>query len=270
MLRRPFALFGTLLAGVVIGGAAVAGVDCSRGGHRGGATPGPTSAAFASPGLSLTSNTDAPALASPADFSALYARVRPSIVEIDVVAQGRRRQIQGQGSGIVLDKAGHILTNNHVVANSSSITVLFEDGNTANATVLGTDEANDLAVVHTDADAGELHPAALGDSSKLRIGNLVAAVGNPFGLDGTFSTGVISGLDRTFDPGDGASSEEGMLQTDASINEGSSGGALVNMRGDVVGVTSALENPYASTFAGVGYAVPINIAKQELSRLEGR
>ena len=169
----------------------------------------------------------------------------------------------------MLDTSGDVLTNNHVVSGATSITILFADGNTAQASVLGTDATNDLAVVHTDADAGELHPAKLGSSSALKIGNMVVAVGNPFGLDGSFSTGVISGLDRTFDPGTGEASEQGMLQTDASINEGSSGGALFNLQGEVVGVTSALENPDSSTFAGVGYAVPIDIAKQELAHLEG-
>jgi putative serine protease PepD len=178
--------------------------------------------------------------------------------------------VQGQGSGIVLDASGDILTNDHVVDGATTVTVVFQDGKTASATVLGTDRTNDLAIVKTDAPSDELHPAALGDSSSLRIGSVVAAVGNPFGLDGSLSTGVISGLDRNFDDGSGSVAQRGLLQTDAAINEGSSGGALFNVNGEVVGVTAALENPDATTFAGVGYAVPINIAKQELTQLEMR
>ena len=267
-MNGRLAFIATLCAGVLLGGAAVAGVDCSRGS---GTATVPRAAATASATGADTGAIHSTAGASAVDFSALYEQVRPSIVEIDTSSTGRRRrQVQGQGSGIVLDASGDILTNDHVVDGATTVTVVFQDGKTASATVLGTDRTNDLATVKTDAPSDELHPATLGDSSSLRIGSVVAAVGNPFGLDGSLSTGVISGLDRNFDDGSGSVAQRGLLQTDAAINEGSSGGALFNVNGEVVGVTAALENPDATTFAGVGYAVPINIAKQELTQLEMR
>lgn len=206
------------------------------------------------------------------DFAAVYAAVRPSIVEIDTAGQGGRRrprQVQGQGSGVVLDLKGHILTNEHVVTGAQTITVTFADDSTASATVVGTDAADDLAVITTSATQSELHPATLGDSGALKVGDLVAAVGNPFGLKGSLSTGVISGLDRTFTDASGQTGQQGLLQVDAAVNEGSSGGGLFDMRGELVGITSALENPDTSTFAGVGYAVPIDIVKQVMQQLLG-
>jgi putative serine protease PepD len=199
------------------------------------------------------------------DFAALYAAVRPAIVEIDVSGQGGRRrfqQIQGTGSGVVLDLSGHILTNAHVVNGAQTITVTFADDSTASATVVGTDTADDLAVIATNARQSELHPVTLGDSAGLRVGDPVAAVGNPFGLSGSLSTGVISGLDRTLGASSGQPDQQGLLQIDAAVNEGSSGGGLFDTRGQLIGITSALQNPDATTFAGVAYAVPINVAKR--------
>jgi S1-C subfamily serine protease len=199
------------------------------------------------------------------DFAALYAAVRPAIVEIDVSGQGGRRrfqQIQGTGSGVVLDLSGHILTNAHVVNGAQTITVTFADDSTASATVVGADTADDLAVIATNARQSELHPVTLGDSAGLRVGDPVAAVGNPFGLNGSLSTGVISGLDRTLGASSGQPDQQGLLQIDAAVNEGSSGGGLFDTRGQLIGITSALQNPDATTFAGVAYAVPINIAKR--------
>jgi S1-C subfamily serine protease len=164
---------------------------------------------------------------------------------------------------------GHILTNEHVVTGAQTITVTFADDSTASATVVGTDAADDLAVIITSATQSELHPATLGDSGALKVGDLVAAVGNPFGLKGSLSTGVISGLDRTFTDASGQTGQQGLLQVDAAVNEGSSGGGLFDMRGELVGITSALENPDTSTFAGVGYAVPIDIVKQVMQQLLG-
>ena len=169
----------------------------------------------------------------------------------------------------MLDTNGDILTNNHVINGSQTIEIIFADGTTATANVIGTDAADDLAIVKTDADASELHPATVGDSGAVKIGNVVAAIGNPFGLDGSFSTGVVSGLDRTLSAGGGQSNQQGLMQTDAAVNEGSSGGGLFNMRGELIAINSALENPDASTFAGVAYAVPINSAKPLIRRVSG-
>jgi putative serine protease PepD len=251
---------------------AVAGVHYFRGTSSQG-TNAPTKTALNTGTQQISDSTLAAAPAGAANnFAALYAAVRPTIVEIDITGQsGRRRsqQTQGQGSGVVLDLKGHILTNEHVVTGAQTITVTFADDSTASATVVGTDPADDLAVITTNATPSELHPATLGDSGGLKVGDLVAAVGNPFGLKGSLSTGVISGLDRTLGGGSGQTGQLGLLQTDAAVNEGSSGGGLFDVRGELIGITSALENPDTSTFAGVGYAVPINTAKQVMQQVLG-
>ena len=206
------------------------------------------------------------------DFSALYDTVRPSIVEITTSSQqsGRRQQAGGLGSGIVLDTAGDILTNNHVVSGFTTATVTFADGATGQAQVMGTDPNDDVAVIKVQADASELHAAKLGDSSQVKVGNVVVAIGNPFGLDGTLTTGVISGLDRTLSSSGNQKPLSGLLQTDAAVNPGNSGGALFNLQGEVIGINTAIENPSGvDTFAGVAYAVPINTAKNELTQLQG-
>jgi putative serine protease PepD len=250
----------------------VAGIHHARGASSQ-RTNAPTTTALNAGTQQISESTLAAAPSGAAnDFAAVYAAVRPAIVEIDVSGQGGRRrprQVQGQGSGVVLDLKGHILTNQHVVAGAQTITVTFADESTASATVVGTDPADDLAVIATNANQSELHPATLGDSGALRVGDLVAAVGNPFGLKGSLSTGVISGLDRMLSDGSGQTGQQGLLQTDAAVNEGSSGGGLFDTRGELIGITSALENPDTSTFAGVGYAVPINTAKGVLQQLLG-
>lgn len=204
------------------------------------------------------------------DFSALYETLRPSIVEITTGADqaGRSRQAGGLGSGIVLDNNGNILTNNHVVSGFTTATVTFSDGSSGQAQVVGTDPSDDIAVIKVQVDAAELHAAKLGDSSQVKVGNVVLAIGNPFGLDGTLTTGVIGGVDRTLSSGTDQRPLSGLLQTDAAVNPGNSGGALFNVQGDVIGINTAIENPSgADTFAGVAYAIPINTATHELPQL---
>jgi len=184
---------------------------------------------------------------------------------IDFVTGDTDELTQGGGTG---GAKSLLLAGTAVVDGAEKISVRLSDGRDFTAKLVGADPTTDVALLKIDG-ARNLSSVSFGDDRKLQVGDWIVAVGNPFGLDGSFSTGVISGLDRTFDPGTGEASEQGMLQTDASINEGSSGGALFNLQGEVVGVTSALENPDSSTFAGVGYAVPIDIAKQELAHLEG-
>ncbi|MEX2246836.1 MAG: trypsin-like peptidase domain-containing protein [Dehalococcoidia bacterium] len=204
------------------------------------------------------------------DFSALYGQVRDSIVRItlgeddDPFSGGS----EGLGSGIVLDTDGRILTNYHVVRGFDEVTVTFSDGTTVQAEVLGRDPGNDVALVQVDADeVGVLKPARLGDSSAVKIGEVVAAIGNPFGLDGTLTTGIISGIDRTLPSGNDGRPIRGLLQTDTAVNPGNSGGALFNTKGEVVGINTALENPTGRVFAGIAYAVPINTPKRFLTQL---
>lgn len=203
-------------------------------------------------------------------YSALYERVRPSIVRVttgqatgDPFSDGR----EGLGSGVVIDEDGRILTNYHVVSGFDEVTITFDDGTVAQADVVGRDPGNDIALLDADVDADVLEPATLGDSDAAKVGSVVAALGNPFGLDGTFTTGVISGLNRTLPSSTNGRPIRGLLQTDAAVNPGNSGGALFNLEGEVIGINTAIENPSGNGFVGVAYAVPINTPKRFLSEL---
>ncbi|MDP9238509.1 MAG: trypsin-like peptidase domain-containing protein [Chloroflexota bacterium] len=272
-MKRRGSFVMVAVVSALLGGASVIAVNHAR--HSSNPTASNLPAADARSSVLQPANGETLIAASSVaanDFSALYAAVRPSIVEITTVGQSGRRfsqQTTGQGSGVVLDTDGHILTNYHVVRGAQTVTITFADKSTASADVVGTDPTDDLAVVKTDANQSELHPATLGDSGGLKVGNFVAAVGNPFGLEGSFTTGVVSGLGRTLAGGRGQADQQGLVQTDAAVNEGSSGGGLFDAQGEVVGINSALENPDASTFAGVAYAVPINTAKQHMQQLLG-
>ena len=165
---------------------------------------------------------------------------------------------------MILDKDGNILTNYHVIQNASQLQVTLVDETTADAQVVGTDPASDLAVIKADFSGVDLSPANLGDSGQIRIGESVVAIGNPFGLDWTITEGIVSGLDRTLAEQQNRPLRE-LIQTDAAINPGNSGGPLVNYNGEVIGINTAIENPSGSnTFVGIGYAIPINAAKQSL------
>lgn len=267
MKPRP-SLLAIALISILIGAGVTAGIVFAHDDHDGGQEAA-TSAVLDGNGIAPTgaSLTATRASANGMDFTAVYDNVRPSIVEITTGgSSSQSRQAGGLGSGIVVDTSGDILTNNHVVSGFSAATVTFADGTTGQAQVVATDPGNDVAVIKVQADGSELHPATLGDSSQAKVGNVVFAVGNPFGLDGTLTTGVISGLDRTL-PSNQSKPLTGLLQTDAAINPGNSGGALFNVQGEVIGINTALENPGGDTFAGIGYVVPINTAKGELTQL---
>jgi len=199
----------------------------------------------------------------------LVAQVRPSIVRINSSGTGG---LGGVGSGIVLNKDGYILTNNHVVS-SGALDVVLSDGTAGAASVVGRDVGNDMAVIKADIPADKLVPAKLGDSDSVRVGDLVIAVGNPFGIQAGSSVtqGIVSGLQRTLD-GNGGRPLRQLIQSDAAINPGNSGGGLFNARGEVIGITSAIENPSGDrVFVGIGYAIPINIASRFLpDMLAGR
>ncbi|MCA9917540.1 MAG: trypsin-like peptidase domain-containing protein [Anaerolineales bacterium] len=185
---------------------------------------------------------------------------------------------QSQGSGFVYDKEGHIITNNHVVADAIHITVVFADDTEAEAEVIGTDPGSDLAVIQVNVDSDRLHPVTIGDSANLQVGQLVATIGNPFGLSGSMSTGIISGLDRSLPsgasaPGGGSFTIPEIIQTDAAINPGNSGGPLLNLEGEVVGINTAIQTDGTTTFGttptfgGIGYVVPSNILTQVVPQL---
>jgi serine protease Do len=191
----------------------------------------------------------------------LYEEVRPSVVQIRTGSSFTNSG--GVGSGIVIDQEGHILTNNHVVGNFDVIDVIFADRRSVQAVVVGRDPGNDLAVIRVDVETDLLVPARLGDSDLVRAGEPVFAVGNPFDLEGTITEGIVSGIGRTV-LGTGRPLRQ-LIQADAAINPGNSGGGLFNINGDVIGITTAIENPSGDrVFVGIGYAVPIHIAHRFL------
>jgi S1-C subfamily serine protease len=200
------------------------------------------------------------------DVADLYEDVSGSVVSIS--ASNSRTRSGGIGSGIVIDRQGHILTNNHVISGTDVIDVSLSDGTSAAAKVVGTDPGNDIAIIKADLPADKLVPARLGDSDKVRIGEMVIAVGTPFGIEGSLTQGVVSGKGRTLGGNNGSRPLRQLIQSDAAINPGNSGGALFNARGEVIGITTALENPSGDrVFVGIGYAVPINAAKRFLPDL---
>ncbi len=200
----------------------------------------------------------------------VYEAVSPSVVNINtqVLVQDYFGVVpeEGSGSGFVLDTAGHILTNYHVVENAQQIEVSFSDDRVLSATVVGLDAHNDLAVLQVQAEASTLIPVTLGSSADLQVGQWAIAIGNPFGqFDRTLTTGVISALDRTLESSDGRTIT-GVIQTDAAINRGNSGGPLLDSSGRVIGINSAIFSPTGSN-AGVGFAVPVDTIRRVLPDL---
>ena len=179
-----------------------------------------------------------------------------------------QRQGQDTGSGIVIDGNGTILTNYHVVANAIKVTVSFEKGKTVEARVVGKDPSNDLAVLRVPTDGLTLHPIPLGDSSAVQVGDPVYAIGNPFDLQRTLTTGVVSALQRHLEAPNGFTIYN-VIQTDAPINPGNSGGPLLNAAGQVIGINSQIETASSGGGSvGIGFAIPIDTAKSEIARLE--
>jgi S1-C subfamily serine protease len=171
----------------------------------------------------------------------------------------------GGGSGFVIDKQGHVLTNYHVVADAELLQVTLADGSQAPARVIGVDPNNDVAVIRVQASPESLYPLPMGDSSALKVGQKVLAIGNPFGLERTLTTGIISSLDRTI-KSKNRRLIKGIIQTDAAINPGNSGGPLLNTRGEVIGMNTAILSSVGQS-AGIGFAVPINHIKRILKPL---
>src|SRR5580765_2397067 len=170
-----------------------------------------------------------------------------------------------EGSGFVYDNAGHIVTNAHVVANETSIKVTFANGKTYDATLVGSDESTDLAVLKVDAPASQLHPLALANSSDVEVGDGVLAIGSPFGLSETLTAGIVSAVNRQIDSPNGVTIP-GAIQTDAAINHGNSGGPLLNFSGKVVGVNAQIESDSGDN-AGVGFAIPSNTVKSVVAQI---
>jgi S1-C subfamily serine protease len=180
---------------------------------------------------------------------------------------GTPQRRTASGSGFVVDKNGDILTNNHVVAGATDIKVALGDSKrTVPAQKLGADPSNDLALIRVDPDKVDLHPLTLGDSSKVQVGDPVVAIGNPFGLDRTVTTGIVSALQREIQAPNGFTISH-VIQTDASINPGNSGGPLLNAAGEVIGINSQIATAGGGGSVGVGFAIPIDTAREDVGKL---
>ena len=249
--------------------------------------PTPVPAAYAAP-------VSAPLAAFETSLEQIYSQVNPSVVNIQVVEQSAPSAGQGGrfgngspfglpqqsgpaqalGSGFVWDKQGDIVTNNHVVAGASSITVTFADGTVADAKVVGADPNADLAVVKVSVPAAELQPVQVADSTQVKVGQLAIAIGNPYGLQGSMSEGIVSGLARSIPADNSGNSATGgatyaipdIIQTDAAINPGNSGGVLVDDQGQVIGVTAAMESS-SNASSGVGFVIPSAIVEKVVPSL---
>jgi len=190
----------------------------------------------------------------------IFERAETGVVRVNIQKTEDAGPTNGVGSGFVFDKNGHIITNAHVVENSDKVVVTFLDGRSYNAKVIGTDIDTDISVIRVDADSSLLKPLLIGDSSNLKVGMQVAAIGNPFGLSGSMTSGIVSALGRLL-PQESGFSIPDVIQTDAAINPGNSGGPLLNSRGEVVGINTAIQSA-TGEFTGVGFAIPSNtIAK---------
>lgn len=232
-------------------------------------------------------------------FEAIYADVSPSVVNIQVTigasntsnfsngnnpfgfnnpgngfGNGSSGASMAEGSGFVWDNAGHIVTNNHVVAGATKITVTFSDGTTVDASVVGADPNADLAVIKVNAPVNLLVPVTVADSKQVKVGQIVVAIGNPFGLQGTMTEGIVSALQRSLPVGlDNQTTQStpsysipDIIQTDAAINPGNSGGVLVDEQGHLVGVTAAIESA-AQSNSGIGFVIPSSIVQKVVPAL---
>ena len=184
----------------------------------------------------------------------IFEKSEPGVVRVNVQKTDTSDSAGGVGSGFVFDKKGHIITNAHVVNNANKIIVTFLDGRSYNAEIIGVDKFTDIAVIKVNADLKLLRPLLVGDSSNLKVGEPIAAIGNPFGLSGSMTSGIVSQLGRLLPSGQGYSIPD-VIQTDAAINPGNSGGPLLNMRGEMVGINTAIQSA-TGEFTGVGFAVP--------------
>ena len=232
-------------------------------------TPVPPASAAAEVGPAAVSS----APEDPSTLVELYERVSPGVVAIQTYLE----EGVSRGSGWVFDSAGHIVTNQHVVADADEVEVDFSSGAKVWAEVIGSDNNSDLAVLRVDLPPEALAPLALGDSSGVQVGQTVVAIGNPFGLAGTMTVGIVSGLGRTLDseraaPGGGLFSAGDIIQTDAAINPGNSGGPLLDLQGGVIGVNRAiLTESFTVTGSpansGVGFAIPVNLVRRVVEAL---
>ena len=252
---RPFA---ALLATAVLGGVVAVGAVALLGGLEGDTTV-------------VTETVDSPNPSVPAGrgmtVNEIYERAASGVVQITSVGANIGSAAAQQGSGFVLDKAGHIVTNYHVVRDADRIRVSFSNRDTVEARLVGTDPSTDVAVLQVDTSASALTPLPLGDSDRVQVGDPVVAIGNPFGLDRTATSGIVSALQRLITSPNFFTIDH-VIQTDAPINHGNSGGPLLNSRAQVIGVNTQIETGgVASGNVGIGFAVPSNTVKDVVAQI---
>lgn len=233
-----------------------------------------------SPVQVLSNNTQVPAMLSNIQSTkgevtdedinvTVYKSSIKSVVGINTTSTSRGyfnfRVVQGTGSGVIISKDGYVLTNYHVIEGARKIEVELSDSSTATATVLGGDKENDVALLKTDLSGKDFTVGSFGNSDGINVGQKVLAIGSPFGLNGTLTTGIISSLNRSLPAEDGTVLKN-IIQTDAAINPGNSGGPLLNAAGEMIGLNTAIFSPNGAN-VGIGFAVPINKVKEVIKRL---
>ncbi len=262
---RSFALY---LSAVVLGGVAVLGGAAATG-----AFDSSTSTTIVRPSTS-GSTTIPTAVGTALSVNDIYKQSGPGVVQVTSTVGGstsERGQAQPSGtslgSGFVIDTEGHIVTNYHVIEGATSIKVRFSNDDTLTATLVGSDPSTDLAVLDVDTDPNALTPLALADSKRVEVGDPVVAIGNPFGLERTVTSGIVSALQRNVQAPNGYSIDH-VIQTDAAINHGNSGGPLLNSRGAVIGVNSQIETGGSGDGnVGIGFAVPSNTVDKVVAQI---
>lgn len=269
-LPRALRPFAALLATAVLGGAVAVGVVALLG-DLGGETTIVTQTV-------ATPTSDPAFVGAPMSVNEIYRRSAPGVVQVTSTTRASAPNpfgdrfssppVEALGSGFVIDKAGHIVTNYHVVEGADDIKVSFSNQDTVKARVVGTDPSTDLAVLRVNENASALTPLTLGDSDRMEVGDEVVAIGNPFGLDRTATAGIVSALQRGITAPNGYTIDHA-IQTDAPINHGNSGGPLLNTRGQVVGVNSQIETGGSNLGGnvGIGFAVPSNTVKNVVAQI---
>jgi S1-C subfamily serine protease len=262
---RAARLGAIVLAAAAAGAGGVVAHDAINGGE-------PPAAAMAAP----VATTPVSLSATATDFSEVYATRANGVVSIlagagsdgapGAAPSPGSPQGAARGSGVVIDTDGHILTNEHVVSGATTVRVTFASGSSLDARVVGTDPSTDLAVVRVEAPAGSLSPVPIGESASLRIGEPVLAIGDPFGYAGSATAGIVSGLDRSIRSPNGFSVPDA-IQTDAAVNHGNSGGALLNDRGELVGVPAQIADSGVNANVGVAFAIPSDTAKRVIAQI---
>jgi putative serine protease PepD len=276
LARIPHRLLLAIVAGAALIGAGVGAGTYAAFGGGSGTTKVVTNTVAASTSGSASSPSTLTSQQSPLSVGEIYKRDAPGVVEITVTTQSSGGggffgqsggTSQAQGSGFVYDTQGDIVTDQHVVDGASSISVKFPNGASYKATLVGSDASSDLAVIKVNAPSSLLHPLSLADSSSVAVGDSVVAIGSPFGLDNTITSGIVSALHRDITAPNNFTITD-TIQTDAAINHGNSGGVLLNMAGDVIGVTAQIDSESGGN-DGVGFAIPSNTVRSVVSQLIG-